>query len=271
MLTDDELYKIREMTDNNFSIIVTKIIDLFDIFNYVAYLDEFTEIMDNGLLTNNTFKNDIHNNLYFHMYRVGIMLNLSFSPDGSLSDRYFILKAIKLIPDLDNVIKEDLTEILTIDDCNLEILTMILSDIIEYDIDIYTAITTVDDALIDTISSILKNSSVEVDIEYEILVAKKISIFKETLGEKPNVNIIKYISNYENNMNIDVMSILFKDKLSSLDSDELVNVVISLLVFSNTTIEERNNSFSILAKYITNNKIEFIEIKINKLLNNFTI
>ncbi len=269
MLSTDEVLMLRESVDNNITVLINKIVELFDTIEYIVYQDELEEII-NGQQDKNVLKENIYNLFTFHIYRVGLMLGIEFSNDSSLQDRYFILKAITNIPNLEPVLLEEYVDFLSIDESNLEKIELVLDNVLEKDLDVYDNVDSVTDELIDTLKVIMSSDTHNIDALTEVIMYKKNKQYIEVLGKEPISYIVHFIKNNKQIVTMELLILLFKDKLNISDINTLENIITTMIVFSNTDKQEYVETYiTYFSPDISQSIVQALDERITKIFNQF--
>ena len=270
MITDNELYILNERTDATFVILVDKIVNFFDSIDYLLYSDELSDTIDNYMNLEITLREAVDNILNRYLNNVSIILGIEFTTESTLSERYFVLKNITDIPNIIPSIKASLADYLMTDESDIEQLTNILNFISETSIDFYMVIEKVTIDLMDNISEVLnKNIKDEIDIYKHIKLYKLNKAYKNITGTNPKEQIVQYVR-HNDNIHLELLISLFKDSLNVVDSETLLNVVFTLLVFSDVEesfLEEAYVKY--FPKYVNGNILSLIDTKIINYINKF--
>ena len=238
MLTNDEEIILQMRLSESNMMMITMIVELFDTLNYVAHDDEFTHLIDDEFNTKEDLQNKIVNLFKFHLYRVGLILGLEFNLETSLVGRYFIIKSLISLSNVDKVILDLMQEFLTIDEDNITKLELILNDISSHDVNVYECVDLVTSDLIDNISGIITKDHKDMsDILHEITTNKLVEKYIQVVGKEPLRAISTYVKNNRTHSKIDILTVLFRDVLVDKDRDTLKNNILTLILLADSDVE----------------------------------
>jgi len=268
MITIDEKLILQTKLEPSLAILVEKITDLFNDLSYVAYVDEITEFINNETVDTVTYTDNIKSLLEFHLDRVGVMLGVHFSNESTLYTRYEVLNCIVMLPNLDPAIKDSLVIHLESEESYIDKLHNILDEVSKTTLDTYTSVNHVDEELMDKLNEILSVDE-EVDLSHELDVSEKLHVFKRTFDKPPDSNILAYYRNKDNRRLVSITTILFRDKFKNKVAKELLELVMTMLIFSEADKEDYLelyvNEFS---KFIDPNYTGYIDNNIEQLISN---
>jgi len=244
MLESTESDILKNLFGNEYEVLVSNIINVFDNYDYVAYIDEFQTFIFSLDDTNADIQNNINNLLAFHLYRIGSMVGIVFNGESSLTDRYLIMEAIDTISNLDDGIKENMQDIVMQDTDSVEILRQLIDYVGHTEIDVLEIVEDVKPTLIDNLKTLMfKTLNNDEDIVDMTTIIKKEFIYKDIFDKMPNPNFFTYVKNTQNHLEIEILVILFKELLQKYVGDQLIEFVTALILFSNTNPEEYEEVF----------------------------